>query len=230
MMVDRTQDEWALVCTARQGDKEALQVLLRRNWAWVKALVYSVLAGSSSGLRAGVQDLDDVMQEICLRVITRIHTLREPQRFRAWLAILARREAIRHRRQRGRAVDLRGLCLTEGQHACASVGMAPGTASDMATGGREDSLQGGRENDPAVDIERKELCGRVLEAVAELPEKYREVFVLAQSGELTYAQMAEVLDLPTTTMQIRLLRARRMIRDQIAGTGERKVRENEHCG
>ncbi len=53
MMVDRTQDEWALVCTARQGDKEALQVLLRRNWAWVKALVYSVLAGSSSGLRAG---------------------------------------------------------------------------------------------------------------------------------------------------------------------------------
>lgn len=224
MTVDRTQNEWALVCTARQGDKEALQVLLRRNWAWLKGLVYSVLAGSSSGLRAGVQDLDDVMQEICLRVITRIHTLREPQRFRAWLAILARREAIRHRRQRSRAADLcgRGPGSSDGQHAYASVSTAPGQ--------RDDSLQDGYENDPAVDIERKELCGRVLDAVGKLPEKYREVFVLAQSGELTYAQMAEVLDLPITTMQIRLLRARRMIRDQIAGTGERKVRENEHCG
>jgi RNA polymerase sigma factor (sigma-70 family) len=202
MTVDRTDNELALVCTARQGDKEALQALLRRNWAWLKGLVYSVLASA--------QDLDDVMQDICLRVITRIHTLREPERFRAWLAILARREALRYRRQRSRL-----SCL-------------PAVTPEDCPGGP------GRPNaeldDPAVDLEKKELCGRVLEAVERLPEKYREVFVLAQSGELTYAQMAEVLDIPITTMQIRLVRARRMIRDQITGPSEHKVRENEHCG
>jgi RNA polymerase sigma factor (sigma-70 family) len=194
MKVDATQNELALVCAAREGDKEALQALLKRNWGWLKGLVYSVLTSA--------QDLDDVMQEICLRVITRVHTLREPERFRAWLAILARREAIQHRR--------RGI----------QAAPRPNEA------GQPDDCGG----DPAVSMERKELCGRVLEAVRTLPEKYRAVFVLAQSGELTYAQMAEVLDIPMTTMQIRLVRARRMVRDRVSGAGEQKVHENEHCG
>jgi RNA polymerase sigma-70 factor (ECF subfamily) len=68
------------------------------------------------------------------------------------------------------------------------------------------------------------LCGRALEAVRVLPPKYREVFVLAHSGELTYAQMAEVLDVPITTMQIRLVRARQMVRNQVVGKSEQKVR------
>ena len=63
-----TQNELTLVCIARKGDKEALQTLLSRNWTWLRGVVYSILADG--------QDVDDVMQEICLRVITRIHTLR----------------------------------------------------------------------------------------------------------------------------------------------------------
>jgi RNA polymerase sigma factor (sigma-70 family) len=82
-------------------------------------------------------------------------------------------------------------------------------------------------DDPLEGIERRELCGRVLEAVQRLPEKYREVFILAHTGELTYAQMAEVLDVPITTMQIRLVRARQMIRDQVFGIGGHEVQENE---
>jgi RNA polymerase sigma factor (sigma-70 family) len=183
-MSDQEPNELSLVCAARRGDKDALQMLLKRNWGWLKGLAYSVLGDG--------QDVDDVLQEICLRVITRIHTLREPERFRAWLAILARRQAIQHRKRR-----------------------PPEPAV---------SEEPGYEGDPAAGMERKELCGRVLDAVRRLPEKYREVFVLAHSGELTYAQIAEILDVPITTMQIRLVRARQMIRNQIAGKNE-KVHE-----
>jgi RNA polymerase sigma factor (sigma-70 family) len=196
MKVDATQDELALVCAARGGDKEALQALLKRHWGWLKGLVYGVLASA--------QDLDDVMQEVCLRVITRVHTLREPERFRAWLAVLARREAIVHRR--------RGVQALRPEEAIAA------------------EPPGGWGDDPAASMEKRELCGRVLEAVRALPEKYRAVFVLAQSGELTYAQMAEVLDIPLTTLQIRLVRARRMVRDRVRGISEQKVHENEHGG
>ncbi len=187
-----TDNESAFVCIAREGDREALQTLLIRNWTWLKAVVYSILADG--------QDVDDVMQEICLRVITRIHTLREPERFRAWLAVLARRIALRQRRRR-----CHGAAKLDGLPAFAG---ADGYAGD-----------------PADDLERKELCVRVLEAVRGLPEKYREVFVLAHSGGLTYAQMAEILDVPVTTMQIRLVRARRMIRNQIAEKSKHKVHE-----
>ncbi len=175
-MNDRESNEVMLVRAARRGDKDALQTLLRRNWSWVRGLVYGVLGGS--------RDLDDVMQEICVRVITRIQTLREPERFRAWLAILARREAIKAARRR--------------------------KPEPVAQDGPQYAI------DPAEDVAKKELFGRVLEAVRELPAKYREVFMLAHSGELTYTQMAEALDVPITTMQIRLVRARQMIRDRIA--------------
>jgi RNA polymerase sigma-70 factor, ECF subfamily len=74
-------------------------------------------------------------------------------------------------------------------------------------------------------LERKELCRRILDLAGALPLKYREVFMLAHAGELTYAQMAEVLDVPITTMQIRLVRARRTIRDQLIGKNELKVHE-----
>ena len=194
MIDSETQSELQLVVAACRSDKEALQKLLKANWGWLKGLVYSVLGGA--------QDLDDVMQEICLRVIQNIRSLREPQRFRGWLAVLARREAVRHCQSRPRK-----LIPFDG-------GPLPEYADDYA-------------DDPSEDIEKKEMCGRVLAAVQRLPEKYREVFILAHSGALTYAQMAEVLDVPITTMQIRLVRARQMIRDQVLGIGGHEVQENE---
>lgn len=188
------QNESALACAAQRGDKEALQMLLKRNWGWLKGLVYSVLGNA--------QELDDVLQEVCLRVITRIHTLREPERFRAWLATVARREVLKHYRRRSHE----------------KVEVDPGTISLKLDGYIRDPLQ---------DVEKSEMCGRILEAVKTLPEKYREVFVLAHTGELTYAEMAEVLEVPMTTMQIRLVRARRMVQSQVMGKTDSRCANDE---
>jgi RNA polymerase sigma-70 factor (ECF subfamily) len=188
------ENESALACAAQRGDKEALQLLLKRNWGWLKGLVYSVLADT--------QDLDDVLQEVCLRVITRIHTLREPERFRAWLAAVARREVLKHYRRRTHKnvqVDQGMISLKLDAYI----------------------------RDPLEDAEKSESCGRILDAVKTLPEKYREVFVLAHTGELTYAEMAEVLDVPVTTMQIRLVRARRMIQNQVIGKADIRCMNDE---
>ena len=43
MATEKGQNEPALVCAAQRGDKEALQLLLRRNWTWLKGLVYGIL-------------------------------------------------------------------------------------------------------------------------------------------------------------------------------------------
>jgi RNA polymerase sigma factor (sigma-70 family) len=187
-----TQSESALACAARKGDREAMQLLLKHNWTWLRGLVYSVLADA--------QELDDVLQNVCLRVITRIHTLREPERFRAWLAAVARREALKHHRHRKYE----------------NVPLDPGTVSL-----KMDAYA----CDPLHDIEKKEMCERILDAVNVLPDKYREVFVLAHTGELSYAEIAEVLDVPITTMQIRLVRARRMVQNQVVGKSRHQVQE-----
>jgi RNA polymerase sigma-70 factor (ECF subfamily) len=192
MKADETQNESVLIDAARAGDKDALQTLLTCHWSWLKALVYGTLGSA--------RELDDAMQDVCLRVVTRVHTLREPECFRAWLAVLARREALKYCRPRTRTAT--------------QVDVEP-----------EDLPLTVQVEGPLETLERRELCRRVLDAVEELPQIYREVFALAHTGELTYAQMAKVLDVPMTTMQIRLVRARRMIQKQIMGTNKEKVHE-----
>ncbi|PYQ15833.1 MAG: hypothetical protein DMF79_19290 [Acidobacteria bacterium] len=44
-----------------------------------------------------------------------------------------------------------------------------------------------------------------------LPPKYREVFVLRQSQELSYEEIAGLLGLPLGTVEVRLFRARRLL-------------------
>ncbi|MBN2181085.1 MAG: RNA polymerase sigma factor [Sedimentisphaerales bacterium] len=178
MKTKKRQNESALVCSAQRGDKEALQTLLTRNWAWMKGLVYSIV---------GLPDqVDDVLQDICVRVIRKIDTLREPERFRPWLAVLARREALKFRQRRAQ----RPMQLQE----------------EFAELTDDDKARHLHEN-----MEQKELFRQIIEAIRSLPEKYRQVFMLQHSGDLTYGQIAEILDIPVTTVQIRLVRARRMI-------------------
>lgn len=192
MAAKRRQNESALVCAAQQRDKEALQLLLTGNWPWLKGLVYSIVTDAG--------EVDDVLQDICVRVITKIDSLREPERFRPWLAVLARRQALRHRQRRAR----RPVRLSK----------------EIAEIKCDENAHRLIEN-----MERQEKCRQILEAVRALPEKYREVFLLAYSSDSTYGQIAEILDIPITTVQIRLVRARRMIYDRVTSQEKHKVQE-----
>jgi len=58
---------------------------------------------------------------------------------------------------------------------------------------------------------------RLLEALAELPEKEREVLMLSAWEELSSPEAAEVLGCTATAYRIRLHRARRLLRERLAG-------------
>ncbi len=186
------QNESALVRAAQKGEKEAFRLLLTRNWTWLRALVYSVIADADS--------VDDVMQNICVQVIRKVNTLREPARFRPWMAVLARRQALRYsQRKRQRKV----ISLNNEEVA--------GQQCDYKAGQLLENL------------ELREQYQQILQAVKSLPEIYRQVFVLAHLEDLTYAKTAEILDIPITTVQIRLVRARRMIFNRIIGKKTNRV-------
>ncbi len=202
MTVQASQNESALVCAAQRRDKESLQQLLTRNWAWLKGLVFSIVGDPG--------EVDDVLQDICVRVITKIDTLREPERFRPWLATLARRQALRYRQQKARRpVPLSVELLAEDEQPVEF------QLSPKADEGSE----------VVEEQESGALQDRIWQAVQLLPEKYRQVFVLQHAGDFSYAQIAEVLDVPITTVQIRLVRARRMICDRLASRDPNRVRE-----
>jgi RNA polymerase sigma-70 factor (ECF subfamily) len=73
--------------------------------------------------------------------------------------------------------------------------------------------------DPLASAARRELCGLVREEVARLPEKYREPVVLCYLEGKTNDQAARLLGWPVGSMSRRLERARRLLRERLAGRG-----------
>ncbi len=63
--------------------------------------------------------------------------------------------------------------------------------------------------------ERKEIR----KALDGLPEKYRTVVTLLYDERLSYEQIGAILDVPTKTVETRLYRARRMLRETLGGRG-----------
>ena len=68
---------------------------------------------------------------------------------------------------------------------------------------------------PQEKAEQSLLAARVAEAVAELPEKQREVFLLSFYQQLSQAEVAEILEIPIGTVKSRLFHASRTLADKL---------------
>ena len=56
----------------------------------------------------------------------------------------------------------------------------------------------------------------VVEALAEVPHDFRDVIVLVDIGEFSYAEAAQILDIPVGTVMSRLHRGRRILKARLA--------------
>jgi RNA polymerase sigma-70 factor (ECF subfamily) len=56
----------------------------------------------------------------------------------------------------------------------------------------------------------------VVEALAEVPHDFRDVLVLVDIGEFSYAEAAQILDIPIGTVMSRLHRGRRALKQRLA--------------
>lgn len=132
----------------------------------------------------------DIAQEGLLRFFTHLDRI-DPQRPpRPWLFAIVRnlvRDRQRHR-QRWRMREIEGTDAVE--------------LVDPAA-------------DAEVEAQRQELRRRVWRALASLPEKHREILVLRDYQDLTYAEIAQVLGVALGTVMSRLHRARRALRDRL---------------
>ncbi|MGH9745568.1 MAG: RNA polymerase sigma factor [Candidatus Acidiferrales bacterium] len=65
------------------------------------------------------------------------------------------------------------------------------------------------------EFESLEAVGRVRQAIATLPENYREVVVLCELEEMSYEETAAALDCPVGTVRSRLHRARALLLEKL---------------
>jgi RNA polymerase sigma-70 factor (ECF subfamily) len=73
--------------------------------------------------------------------------------------------------------------------------------------------------DELGNLETWDAANRVMQCALSLPVAYREPLLLRCVRSMTYQQIGDVLGLPVTTVETRLARARRMLREEMADAG-----------
>jgi len=189
-----TTREQALIAEVQRGQNALFYELVRPYERRVYAAAMAILRNET--------DAEDVAQEAMLKALANIRQFRAEARFSTWLIQITVNEALmRRRRERTgmmEAIDDRRD--DEGEY----------TPRDFADW---------REI-PSEALERKEIRQRLAEALASLDRKYREVFVLRDVEQLNIQETAEALGISVASVKTRLLRARLMLRDLLAGGWE----------
>ncbi len=136
------------------------------------------------------QRVDDVAQQVWTSAWEQIGKLRKPDRWRGWLCRLARNAALDAGRQKTRDRQL--------------FQPIPEPGPPVAIG-----------DSPIQTVARDEQRRLILRAIRGLPVIYREPLVLRYLEGWSYQQIADVLELPFDTVETRLVRARRLLRDAV---------------
>jgi RNA polymerase sigma-70 factor, ECF subfamily len=145
-------------------------------------------------------DAEDVTQDVLLQVVRKLDTFRGESAFPTWLHRVTVNAALAHRRKRANR---------EQRHAIEPLDEVLSNGHPGYTMKRWSVSP----DQPILDAEQHRL---IEEAVARLPEVYRDIYVLADVEGLPNAEIAEMLELSVPAVKSRLHRARLMMRDALA--------------
>ena len=133
-------------------------------------------------------EAEDLTQETLLRAYRQRSTLRDPAALESWLYQIATHISIDRLRQRVRTVDLQVHTPIED---------LPIADQDRPS--------------PLTIIQQREMSECVQRYVADLSDAYKAVLLMHDSDGLTANEIAHLLQLPLTTVKMRLHRARHQL-------------------
>lgn len=134
-------------------------------------------------------DLEDLLQQVAMQMCRKIATLEDPRAFRGWIRTIA----INIARADGRTKTRRKRSMLR------LVGLEPA---------RDDRAD--RADERALACEQSHM---VYDAARSLPAGYREPVLLRCLQSMSYEQIGDAMGLPVTTIETRIARGRRMLRE-----------------
>lgn len=186
-----TEEDARIVRGLRAGIEEAYEELITRFQQPVYGMVYRLLDNPS--------DAADVVQDVFLKVFRNVHSFRERSSLRTWIYRIAVNEAYNHRRWFSRH------CRHE---------------VPMEREGDDDSQTFNVAADPgpspyhlALDVETRVL---IEQALARVKPAFRTAVVLRDIENLSYEEIAEILQLSLGTVKSRILRGREALRRELS--------------
>lgn len=187
----REDEDVKLMLAFQRGDESAFAKLVERNQSNVFAVIYRFLGDQS--------DVEDLTQEVFLRVFRTAGRYSPTAKFTTWLYRIAANLSLNAIRARGK-VRIAQLEMPDD-------GDGEGFYREVA------DADGPR---PHEDLDAAELHEQILAAVNQLPENQRVAIILNKYEQMSYDDIAEVLGVSMMAVKSLLSRARSNLRASLS--------------
>jgi RNA polymerase sigma-70 factor (ECF subfamily) len=188
--------ESAIVAELKAGSEEAYAWLIGEFHQPIYSLVYRIVADSS--------DAADTTQEVFLKVFRGMKHFHGGSSLKTWIYRIALHEASNRRRwwfrHKARETSM------EPAHPESELGRTLGIKDTLADEGES----------PFDHVVQEEIRVRVEEELRQVQEPYRTTVILRDLEEMSYEEVAEIMDVSLGTVKSRLTRGREALRRRLA--------------
>lgn len=180
-------DDVRLMGLVCRGDAQAFEHLIEKHQALVAGTVARMLGSSS--------DVEDIAQQVFIRVWKSARRYVPRAKFTTWLLKITRNLVFNEMRRTKRR---------------------PHVPLQPEQGAEEPPLRDEMNPAPDASLLESELQQAIEEAIQRLPETQRMALVLRRYEQLSYEQIADVLDLSVPAVKSVLFRARTELRSRLS--------------
>lgn len=190
-------EEASVVAELKAGSEEAYAWLIAHYHQPIYSLVYRILNNPA--------DAADTTQEVFLKVFRGMKHFNGESSLKTWIYRIAVHEASNHRRWWFR-------------HKAKETSMEPADSGETSEQGPglalKDTLVDERVS-PFDNIVQVEIKARVEEELKQVQEPYRTTVILRDIEELSYEEIAEVMETSLGTVKSRLMRGREALKKRL---------------
>jgi RNA polymerase sigma-70 factor, ECF subfamily len=180
----------ALMLRVKGGDMEAFDALVEKYKQPVINVMYRMIRD--------LDEAEDLAQAVFIRVYQSANRYQASAKFSTWVFTIARHLCLNEIRRRGRhPADSLESSQTDNENQPAK------------------QFQDSRTFSPPQAFLQGELEAKIQEAVAELPEKQRLAISLCQEDELSYEEIAEVLECSVSATKSLIHRGRETLKQRL---------------
>jgi len=191
----RSQEEAAIVAELKAGSEAAYAWLIGEFQQPVYGLVYRVVNDPA--------DAADTTQDVFLKVFRGMKYFHGESSLKTWIYRIALHEAANRRRWWFR-------------HKAKETPIEP--AESETPGAAENAMQVAltdHTDSPFDNVAHREVQHRVEEELRKVPEPYRTTLILRDLEEMSYEEIAEILEISLGTVKSRLTRGRDALRQRL---------------
>jgi RNA polymerase sigma-70 factor (ECF subfamily) len=193
-------EEATIVADLKAGSEEAYAWLIGEFQRPVYGLVYRMVSDPA--------DAADTTQDVFLKVFRGMRNFHGESSLKTWIYRIALHEAANRKRWWFR-------------HKAHEVSIEPAESDGMANEGfmQNAAMQNAltdRSDSPFDNVSHREVQKRVDAELREMPEPYRTTLILRDLEDMSYEEIAEVLQISLGTVKSRLTRGRQALKQRLA--------------